>query len=50
MGNGFSWEHDMLPKIKDIVFRTLKGVQDSQTSDHKTKCFEVYGFDLVLDE
>ena len=40
----------MFPKIKDVVYRTLKGVQESQSSDHKTKCFEVYGFDFVLDE
>tara|TARA_B110000285_G_C15099444_1_gene604098 strand:- start:1315 stop:1428 length:114 start_codon:yes stop_codon:yes gene_type:complete len=25
MGNGFSWEKDMLPKIKDVVYRTFKG-------------------------
>ena len=49
MGNGFSWEKDMLPKIKDVVYRTFKGCQDSQTSDHKNR-FEIYGLDLVLDE
>ena len=50
MGDGYSWERDMLPKIKDIVYRTFKSSQDTQTSDHKSKCFEIYGLDLVLDE
>lgn len=39
----------MLPKIKDAVYRALKCIQDSQISDC-TNCFEVYGFDLVIDE
>ena len=44
----FSWEKDMLPKIKDVVWRTLKGVQENM--EHKSCSFEVYGFDIVLDE
>ena len=43
----FSWKKDMLPKIKDVVWRTLKGVQENM--EHKSSCFEVYGFDIVLD-
>ena len=50
IGNGFRWEEDMLPKIKDVVYKTLKGVQESQSADHKTRCFEIYGFDFVLDK
>ena len=38
----------MLPKIKDVVWRTLKAVQETQ--EQKSNCFEVYGFDIVLDE
>ena len=38
----------MLPKIKDVVWRTLKAVQETQ--EQKNNCFEVYGFDIVLDE
>ena len=38
----------MLPKIKDIVWRTLKAIQETQ--EQKSNCFEVYGFDIVLDE
>ena len=38
----------MLPKIKDVVWRTLKAVQETQET--KSNCFEVYGFDIVLDE
>ena len=45
---GFTWEEHMLPKIKDVVWRTLKAVQETQ--EQKSNCFEVYGFDIVLDE
>ena len=38
----------MLPKIQDVVWRTLKAVQETQ--DQVKNCFEVYGFDIVLDE
>ena len=43
----FSWETDMLPKINDVVWRTLKGVQEN--IEQKPNSFEVYGFDIVLD-
>ena len=38
----------MLPKINDVVWRTCKGIQDNL--EQKSNCFEVYGFDIVLDE
>ena len=38
----------MLPKINDVVWRTLKSVQENL--EQKQNCFEVYGFDIVLDE
>jgi hypothetical protein len=31
-----------------VVFGTLKGVQDAM--DHRPNTFEIYGFDLILDE
>jgi len=37
----------MLPKINDVVWRTLKSVQEN--IEQKQNCFEVYGFDIVLD-
>ena len=40
----------MLPKVKDIVYKTLKALTDSQYSDNKSNCFEIYGFDFLLDE
>ena len=43
----FTWENDMLPKINDVVWRTLKSVQEN--IEQKSNCFEVYGFDIVLD-
>ena len=39
----------MLPKINDVVWRTLKGIQENIDQTEKN-CFEVYGFDVVLDE
>jgi len=44
----FTWSVDMLPKINDVVWRTLKGVQEN--FEQKSNTFEVYGFDIVLDE
>jgi len=44
------WNKKLFPAIKDVVFKTLKGVQESQTTDNKGRCFEVYGFDIMLDE
>ena len=38
----------MLPKIKDIVWRTLKAIQETQ--EQKSNCFEIYGFDFMLDQ
>lgn len=43
----FSWKNGMLPKINDVVWRTLKSVQEN--IEQKQNCFEVYGFDIVLD-
>ena len=37
----------MLPKISDVVWRSLKSVQETQ--EQKANCFEIYGFDIVLD-
>ena len=44
----FEWERDLFSNIKDVVFRTLKGVQE--TVEQKGNCFEVYGFDIIVDE
>jgi len=48
----FSWSRDLLPKIQDVVYRSLKGVQESQVSsiNEASNCFEIFGFDLVLDQ
>jgi len=47
--NQICWETEILPKIKSLAYRALKGLQETQTSECNN-CFEVYGFDLVLDE
>ncbi|TNV74755.1 hypothetical protein FGO68_gene14506 [Halteria grandinella] len=43
----FNWDADMKPKLNQVIFSTLKGVQDSM--DHRPNTFEIYGFDLILD-
>ena len=45
---GFTWKGDMFPKIKQIVIETLKAGQEG--IKHKNNCFELYGFDFVLDQ
>jgi hypothetical protein len=44
----FTWKNNMFPKIKKIVIETLKSAQDS--IKHKNNCFELYGFDFLLDQ
>lgn len=43
----FTWETHMLPKIKDLVWRSLKCIQDTQ--EQRANCFEVFGFDIMVD-
>jgi hypothetical protein len=38
----------MRPAINQVVFATLKACQESM--EHRSNTFEVYGFDLILDE
>jgi hypothetical protein len=51
MGNSWSWQNNMAPLIQDTVYRTLKCTQQSQISSDSqmNNCFEVYGFDLLID-
>jgi len=44
----FSWYRDMFPKIADIVKNTLYSGCD--VIEHNPHCFELYGFDFVLDD
>jgi tubulin monoglycylase TTLL3/8 len=38
----------MLPQIHSVVFRCLKSLQETQ--EQRQASFEIYGFDIVLDE
>lgn len=38
----------MFPKIQKVVTETLKSVKENVK--HKHNCFELYGFDFVLDQ
>lgn len=44
------WMQTIFPKLQDVVFRTLKAVQETQDVDYKSRCFEVYGFDIMIDQ
>eukprot|EP00347_Sterkiella_histriomuscorum_P013320 403365167 len=44
----FTWTDTLFPKIQDVIYKTFKGVQDSQ--EQRTNTFEIYGIDLILDE
>jgi len=48
LGRDFTWRSDMLPKVFDVVWRSLKSLQETQ--DQRQNSFEIYGFDIVLDE
>lgn len=43
----FTWETDMFPKIQQLAYKTMKSVQESM--EHQKNCFEIYGFDIILD-
>ena len=45
---GKSWDGDIQPKMREIIVNTLRAVQDS--IEQKSQCFELFGFDLILDE
>ena len=49
IGLDYCWNTNMLPNIQDIVYRTLKCTQQSQIDSQMSNCFEIYGFDLLLD-
>lgn len=42
------WGEEIKPKISSIIINTLKSVQDE--IEQKNSCFELFGFDLILDE
>jgi len=43
----FSWADHLFPKMTDVIYKTLKGVSESM--EQRSNCFEVYGFDIILD-
>jgi hypothetical protein len=43
---GKEWS-EFLPKIKSVVWRSLKALQETQ--EVRPNTFEVYGFDIVYD-
>eukprot|EP00746_Dinoflagellata_sp_MGD_P142823 gnl/MRDRNA2_/MRDRNA2_75738_c0_seq1.p1 gnl/MRDRNA2_/MRDRNA2_75738_c0~~gnl/MRDRNA2_/MRDRNA2_75738_c0_seq1.p1 ORF type:complete len:2073 (+),score=350.92 gnl/MRDRNA2_/MRDRNA2_75738_c0_seq1:285-6221(+) len=42
------WEEQLLPAIQKIINDTLMSVKN--TIIHRSNCFELYGFDLMIDE
>lgn len=47
-GKNQCWETAIKPKIINIIINSLKSVQDE--IEQKNPCFELFGFDLILDE
>lgn len=48
VNNAFTWKNDIFPKLKTIIIESLRSGQEN--IKHKNNCFEVYGFDFVLDQ
>ena len=42
------YEEIIEPKLRDVIINTLESVQDS--FEYKRGCFELYGFDIMVDE
>ena len=42
------YEEEIEEKLKMVIINTLESVQD--TFEYKKGCFELYGFDIMIDE
>ena len=42
------YEEIIEPKLRECIINTLESVQDS--FEYKRGCFELYGFDIMVDE
>lgn len=42
------YEEEIEQKIKNVIINTLESVQD--TFEYKKGCFELYGFDIMIDD
>lgn len=42
------YEEEIEEKLKNVIINTLESVQD--TFEYKKGCFELYGFDIMIDE
>lgn len=42
------YEEEIEEKLKKVIINTLESVQD--TFEYKKGCFELYGFDIMIDE
>ena len=42
------YEEEIEDKLKTVIINTLSSVQD--TFEYKRGCFEIYGFDIMIDE
>lgn len=39
-----------MPRIRDLVIDTLLATKKELNSDHKKHCFELFGYDFIIDE
>jgi tubulin monoglycylase TTLL3/8 len=50
---GITWQHTILPQVRQIVVDTITAVSGSiehRAVSARQGCFELYGFDILLDE
>jgi len=40
----------IIPRIKDIIIDTFLSVKKKMNSNNRKNCFELFGFDFLLDE
>jgi len=45
---GIEWDAQVKPKIEDIIIKTIASAADS--IEQRPGCFDMYGFDLLLDD
>ena len=50
MKSGIKFKKDILPKIHNIIRITFKAVQKKIIFYGKRKCFEIFGYDFLIDE
>ena len=49
-GSEFNIEQMLVPRMKDIIIDSLMSVRNKMNPNRRKQCFELFGFDFLIDE